>query len=91
MILIMCFKSQNETAAITRNIKFGEDRRHDPYSLQVAVEAIRRKQKAFIEQLEDLRETVSQSRNRIERARTVVLRRILDNRDIIFREGDHGS
>lgn len=81
------FVVQNDTAAITRNIKFGEDRRHDPYSLQVAVEAIRRKQAAFIDQLEDLRETVIQSRDRINRARTVVLVRILENRDILFRGG----
>ncbi|KAG0611297.1 hypothetical protein M758_7G129900 [Ceratodon purpureus] len=76
---------KNETAAITRNIRFGEDRRHDPYSLQVAVEAIRRKQAAFIDQLEDLRETVIQSRGRINRARTVVLVRILENRDVLFK------
>lgn len=78
---------QNDTSAITRNIRFGEDRRHDPYSLQVAVEAIRRKQSAFIDQLEDLRETVNQSRGRINKARTVVLVRILENCDIIFRQG----
>lgn len=78
---------KNETAAITRNIRFGEDRRHDPYSLQVAVEAIRRKQAAFIDQLEDLRETVIQSRGRINRARTVVLVRILENRDVLFKVG----
>jgi hypothetical protein len=91
MILIICFKLQDEIAGITQNIKFGEDRRHDPYSLQVVVEAIRRKQNAFIKQLEDLRETVSQSNNIIKNARTVVLQRILDNQDIIFRERDHGS
>lgn len=43
---------KNETAAITRNIQFGEDRRYDLYSLQVAVETIWGKQAALIEQLE---------------------------------------
>jgi len=76
---------ENEIAAIVRNIRFGEERQHDPFSLQVAVVAIGWKQAAFIKLLEELQETVSSSHNRISRARGVVLERLLENREHIFR------
>jgi hypothetical protein len=76
---------QNEIAAIVRNIRFGEERQHDPFSLQVAVVAIGWKQAAFIKLLEELQETVSSSHNRISRARGVVFERLLENREHIFR------
>jgi hypothetical protein len=76
---------ENEIAAIVRNVRFGEERKHDPFSLQVAMVAIGWKQAAFIELLEELQNTVSSSRNRISRARRVVLERILENREHVFR------
>jgi hypothetical protein len=76
---------QNEIAAIVRNIRFGEERQHDPFSVQVAVVAIGWKQAAFIKLLEELQETVSSSHNRISRARGVVLERLLEKREHIFR------